>query len=175
MLSLALKNGIIMILIILILHFLIKNYLVDHRPQPQQQPQPFATSSKPAIMEAITEPIVDMHIDFSSDVSKDVEPQNKASPQTDIDSDDLLNYVKSLTEGDPPKLVDDSCEIKLDPGYTNSSIKRGNPVKDPSGVVSQYYTINEYDDENVMNGGRIFSNIEGYEHNDMFCSFENLN
>jgi len=172
MFSLALKNGIIMILIILILHFLIKNYLFDKKPQAPQLPQTFventpstSVSTQVAAMSAL--------LQSQPPLQPPIEPKKQDKSYED---DELLQYVKSLAEPQP-KPDASSCEpvvTKLDPGYSSSALKTPRVVGDPSEKQSQYYLLNEYEDESVMNGGKMFANIDGFEEYDKFSLYEKV-
>lgn len=160
-----------MILIILILHFLIKNYMLDSRPQvverSERLDEPAAVAKEITTTKTST-PEADIKIESSADTHQDSQIVTINKPQQAVDDDELLHYVQSLGK-------DRECgEVKWKDPVATTNLKKPVAV-DPSAKDTSYYMLNEYEDENVMNGGHIFENIDGWEHDASgFASFEKL-
>jgi hypothetical protein len=174
MLSVAFKNGIIMLLIILIIHFIIKNYIFTLHGQGNIVVQVERDVSKSFKTEvgAITDE------NFIEKDEKDMIVQTTPLPAKPfvLDEEELFKYVQSL---------EDSKQIMFDANTKNAStcddafetidtsIKKGKPI-DPSKTNTPYYMLSEYDDENVMNGGHLFKNIDGFEESVKYSDYEKL-
>ena len=179
MLSIAFKNGIIMLLIILIVHFLIKNYVVGKaRPPTNHIEQPIDITLIPKAYninvynpKACDEPFVE--IDESVPPMQLIAPtQAPIAPSFIPDDEELLKYVKSLDSNisfNSNTKKGTFCDIET----TDVSIKKAKPI-DPSTNSTPYFMLNSYDDENTMNGGHIFKNIDGFEETMMFSDYEKL-
>lgn len=161
MFSIAFKNGIIMILIILIVHFLLKNYLIDHRiagftQEPMPAPVPVPTPMEVKVPAPPSKVIEDDPVP-----SKNAPATAGKTVRFADDDNELLAYVKSLDE-DPTVPI--NCDTKLDPSSViKSSLKKSKPIHDPSNASGSLYYVSEYEEEDVMNGGMLFENINGFD------------
>ena len=194
MFSLGIKNAILVLLIILILHVLIKNAIVnDDNRQRKQKREAFETA-------APLDKAYEKLIDKSSD-----EPQIPACPapeQKGSEEDELLKYVygddKDTTDIgtffkglDVTKDVEKNIQAKLacpvlksddnslplsttcDPKLQNMSasladkdVKADCDLKQPL----QTMLLKEYNDENAMNGGALYGSLSAYD--DYALSFQ---
>lgn len=152
MLSTAIKNTILIILIIFIIHFIIKNHLA---------------SSKAA------------HISADSKVSLTTQKSNEGfeSP-VENSTDSIINYAKDPSLNDEEELLKyvlankntefasslPSCpEVKTDiPSIDILTTKKSKPVVD-SQAFNQMMFIGSYDDEKSMNGGEVFGGLHGFD------------
>jgi hypothetical protein len=158
MLSLAVKNAILVTLIILILHFMIKNYIVEMPvPRPLQP-----------VSEVKQDNVTNEH--FTDTQIKPIEPipQPKSAPDL-IDKKDALE--KKAKEDELYKFVFDDSEItscspplKETPYVPEpSSIKAPKEPCKSSNLNFDNMFINEYDNESSLNGGTFFGGLSGYE------------
>ena len=158
MLSIAVKNAILVILIVLILHFLLKNYLLERSGQ----------SSLNKSLES-----------FGGSVSKDpLQPAPLSAPMTqDIESVSAPLATESKSNDAASELFkcvfDDSSVLQtpespqckpqsLSSVPEPSSIK---PAKQPEKQTINFdnLVLNEYDNESELNGGNIFNSLKGFD------------
>jgi hypothetical protein len=176
MLSVGIKNSILLLLIILILHFLIKNGVMDKGVG--------ITSSVPPTLPSVTS-------------SPPPPPSStKTEPPTSVKSgehykDDLLKFVfdddkqeKQLEKFfDPqaqPPFPDDktlkpdfplACNTLSLMEEPKEELKLPKEIEKPS--IGNYLVVNEYKDESVLNGGDLMKGLSGYdEFDDHFQSYE---
>lgn len=167
MLSIALKNTILVILIILILHFFIKNLILERS---KEKFSSFNTDSTKSPTDKLC------NVDDSA-------------KKTDFNNDELMQYVKNgdveldkyfqdnvVTESDTLqcKKIDDkqlpltsTCTAdiqKLSSDDNNMKI-----ISDCSTQDKKIMILKEYADEKTMNGGQLFSdtNLTPYDDFDM--------
>jgi hypothetical protein len=165
MLGTGLKNGILFVLIILILHFLVKNALIEKKMEHLSELQPVLKSKSDEVSvqkEPKLPPVVDQC--------------GKKLPKSEEDmKNELLSYV--MEDGDKPSGLPEPNEnlnhynIACD---ARTIIKEESPfpvaknAKNPDRQAGNYLTIHEYSNESTLNGGKLFGNLEGY---DEFGSF----
>jgi hypothetical protein len=187
MLSIAFKNGIIMSLIILIVHFLIKNYLIGKfSPEPSNQYHRTTIESVPKSFNIIKTPertplpLNEIFVEMDESVApmQSIGPkQAPVVPSLIPDDEDLYKYIKSLENSSNIQFNANTkastttgfCDVET----TDNSIKKAKPI-DPSTNGTPYFMLNAYDDENIMNGGHIFKNIDGFEETMMYSDYEKL-
>lgn len=137
MLSLALKNGILIILIILIVHFLLKNYLMENKTVKYQD---IPTSSDLPVLPlsiAPTLPTLPTHQPpLPKDKDNDPEPKEKC--------DEIFNY-----------LFKDSNTIE------QTEKQDVAPVKTPQKQTNKYFMVGDGNDTKPVFEG--FSDIGGFE------------
>lgn len=167
MLSVAIKNTILLFLIVLILHFMIKKYLFDHRhpvvaPQVITAPanllppvEAFDASSTPA---AAVGPVSTTTAIANVRINGELEEQllkyvmaNSPSPGSTTHTL-AANKVAEVTSCGAPSFQDFPVE---------TTIKKGGASKEERGC-SSFMVVNEYDAENGLNGGMIFGSLTGY-------------
>lgn len=159
MLSIAIKNTILLFLIVLILHFMIKKYLFDHRhlaPPPAAAPpvvqppvEPFDASPTPASAATAA----------AANINGELEEQ-------------LLEYVMANSPQSAKKAMEaTTCGVPpFQDSPVETSFKKGK--KEERGC-SSFMIVNEYDAENGLNGGTIFGNLAGYNScDDVFFSID---
>lgn len=156
MLSIAIKNTILIVLIILIIHFIIKNQLAVSSPKTHQQPPlaPKKDEKKESFGEVV----------FSDNVSEVVDKiTNPISQTPKNDEEELLKYVlANETVNTQP-----GCpEIKTDiPSVDSLTTKRPKDVADSSQNLGDMMLIGSYEDESSLNGGSIFGGLQGFDEN----------
>jgi hypothetical protein len=178
MLSIAIKNTILMVLIILIFHFLIKNYLFERSlTQVQQQSFTETTTSKPETKQSIeTKPPSEapaVCVNKAKPVPADI-------ANTKSKEDDLLRFVFENTLEDTKSDVTEkliSAPNTVIPFQTSGDtsgispvttqvvkVDSSPPIEDPVACgKNSFSVINEYENECVMNGGQLFQGISGYD------------
>lgn len=159
----AIKNTILMILIILIFHFLIKNYLFEAsitQPRKIEVEKKQVEPSPPAPIATI--PTVEKVLETKEDpeeLRKKKEAElfefvfnETVTPVLNNDSEgralspSTVQVVKAPPE---PKLPPPQATRSQDEAFQNSA--------------AQFATIKEYENEKIMNGGSLFEGISGYE------------
>lgn len=175
-LSVALKNSVLLLLIILILHFLLKNALVDASRVVQR----FKDSK--------------LEEEFQSELTQDQEaPNPKTCNMSDIEptpvkrckdgaeqDNDLFEYVFGDTHDDkirPAKLDKDACSAV--PGNEIADVrepvvakKSARDTKSGHGDVMGNLIVGDYKDEKGLNGGEVFDGLFGFDGNT--SSFQEL-
>ena len=163
MLGTGIKNGILLVLIILILHFLIKNMLIEHQGAP-------AKTLLSKLRDEAIENLSEKH-----DVAP-VEPESNQHQQQD-----LYKYV--MDEGNmetffEPELLPEAND-KFDPSYPvacdatqimdkqNTESLHKKP-KQPTQQSNNFLVIHDYQDESPLNGGGGFDHLSGYDEYDTF-------
>ena len=176
MFSTGLKNFILIFIIILIFHFLIKKALLSRREGYVCKPHTVESSTTPA--------------------PKPVEDQTKSAPKSTNDIYDMWfgeagggQADKSLDsffkeELDMSKEAEEAAKCKIRPGSdltkpisttcdppfdmdTSSDDTKAlkancNLSQDKKGMM----LLNEYENENTMNGGKLFLNLDAYDRDD---------
>lgn len=182
MLSTGIKNSILIVLIILILHFFIKNVLLSKRedfsaPAPQCPKKTDESAVKPANerTEAVEEK--DVYAAWFGGEAKTVAPSSDAALTEDLDKfftgeidikKEIEEATKCVVPSQDPMLPQSStCDPNLDKLPAEYAIKKDvrancNIVQDKKGIM----ILNEYENENIMNGGALFMNLEAYDQSD---------
>lgn len=184
MLSTGLKNSILILLIILIFHFLIKNVLLANKETYQSPPQPSTSMNTMPEKEKggndTNVPVV-AAATAATTVSSKKETYDSwfGTDNTNTTSDDILDSffksdvdMKAEAEAAakcplPPKNGDlpmsTTCDIdivKLPADFDRKEIRANcNIVQDKKNVM----ILNEYENENGMNGGKLFMNLDAYD------------
>lgn len=165
MLSLAIKNTILVVVIILIIHFLFKNVIFDMKNTPQATKEGFKENIKDK--EDIPKPHEHILPKMSpapiKRVSFNVEPFTSEKPNPNAEKE-LFNY---LFEEPPMSGTTNSCQesIKMTSVPKESVLKRPvsvNPEEEEYDE-SERLIIGKYDSEDVMNGGTLMEGISGFE------------
>ncbi len=164
MLSIAIKNTILLFLIVLILHFMIKKYLFDHK----YLNVPTAVPPAAVVVTTANPPPVE---------SFDVSPPTLTAAPPEINGeleDQLLKYVMANSPQSAAKVMDaTTCGVPSSQDFPiETSLKKGK--KEERGC-SSFMVVNEYDAENGLNGGTIFGNLAGYNScDDMFSTIDSV-
>ena len=150
MLSIAVKNALLIILIILIFHFLIKNYLLDNTKAHFTQQE--AQESKTQV------PL--QYLDAPSCASQSPIPEALPMPTESLKVDKEAELFKFVFE-DPPA----TCSPPLESSYQPEagSIKKPKTATGETPVTHDQMFINEYDNESVLNGGSLFGGLSGFD------------
>lgn len=164
MLSVAIKNAIIVILVIFIFHFLLKTHLFEKRayshtlqkPIIAEQPKcdPVPCLAEPAV------PVTKSQEHFEEPEKKDDElfrfvfenSNNDKREGTRIASKCPVSY--SPSSGDTTGISSCNTHIIKAPEETNNDAKCD---------AKAFSIINEYENESIMNGGQLFQGICGFD------------
>ncbi len=162
MLGVGIKNALLMLLIILILHFLIKNVLVEQRSYNMK-------TEKPKVE------VKDLEDDIQIRDNIPTIEQNKADKK-----DELLKFVMD-DEGEAKtnlekffepianeEAFDDSYNIACDANLDTKKVIENSmkaPKKPNEQNANNFLIIHEYNNENVMNGGSL-GGLGGYDEYD---------
>lgn len=159
MLSIAVKNSLLVVLIILILHFMLKNYLIE------RDRQTFTNSPVKTVVhtEESATPIPSQ-IGESKSAEISFEPENPVK-----DADELYKFV---FDDDPIELASNlgkmsslgsaACDAPKQHIPDPATMKAAkNPQK--QAINNNFLVLNEYDNESALNGGNIFGNLSGYD------------
>lgn len=166
MLSLAIKNTILMVLIILIFHFLIKNYLLEQDYVPTQKKTadaPIQTAPEVKLESVTTNPAVEKAVTPVIEKLTDSKPMPIKSNLTTSADDELLKFVfgqedtATVPVESKPSFKKSTPLSQLPTGAPSSS---SNPDVDNGGA--SFTVIKQYENENIMNGGDLFKGIQGY-------------
>lgn len=187
MLSTGIKNSILIVLIILILHFFIKNVLLTKREDfgaPVSQPKCAPESSSSSANASAVKPANDRSdVESEKDVYNawfggEVQSEKQDAGSTeDLDKFftgeiDIKKEIEEATkcvvpQQDPMLPKSSTCDPNLDKIPPEYAIKKDvrancNIVQDKKGIM----ILNEYENENIMNGGALFMNLEAYDQTD---------
>lgn len=189
MLSLGIKNAILVLLIILILHVLIKNALIDA----ESRTTPKKTEPTKVIKEPFKAPVSTLDLEANK-VAPIKAPECPAPEKKEDDNAELLKYVygedadqtdistffKGLditrdvekeinTKLKCPVLKSDDNTLPLsttcDPKLQNMATTLAQDVKADCNLEQNLQTmlIKEYNNENAMNGGDLYGNLSAYD------------
>jgi hypothetical protein len=212
MISIGIKNSILVILIILIIHVFLKNIVVEqgrHNTKQENENftltsqstlQPFDTKKNNTVLKSTTK--VDRYGDVQSkeDICRDTrlkDSQLKKLVQDemleyvtkgdtdDIDNESLDKYFKDNIVSEKVKVLEnkyinndpDVCKFKADnhqlPLSTtcNTNIQKINSENDKTIIADcnlpqdkkNIMILNEYANENTMNGGLLYGELEAYD------------
>jgi hypothetical protein len=194
MLSLGLKNAILVMLIILILHVLIKNAIIDHKPvkekfQGSLVGAPVGGGSTKDYLEAnkipTPVPACPKPVEKKGNDKDDENELLKYVYGDDKETGDLSQYFKGMDITKDVKkeiaakiscsaIKNDSlplsttCDPQLQ-SLTSDDVLLLKQKKPESQNISNMM-LGEYEDENAMNGGALYGNLSAYD--DMAFSFE---
>ena len=150
MLNIGLKNAILFLLIILILHFLIKNILVDRKPETPAQQSYFEkfTEQRKKIMNFInSDEETELNKAFDQKLIKECTSESTCLPRKSDEHILPLSTtcdagIQELKPDDPMKLKAD-CQLPQD--------------------YKSFMVIKEYENEKGMNGGKLFDGLDAYD------------
>lgn len=197
MLSLGLKNAILVLLIILILHVLIKNAIIDQKPvkekfitgAPVEETKkdyleankittPAPACPKPAVAEKDEDSEKELlkYVYGEDDTKEDgnLSQYFKGMDITrdvkkDIDAKISCTSLKKKNDGLP---LSTTCDPQLQTLKTDDTLLLKQQKKPEAQNISNMM-LGEYEDENAMNGGELYGNLSAYD--DMAFSFEDYN
>lgn len=150
MLSIAIKNSLLVVLIILILHFMMKNYLIE-------KDNIFVKAQGQSLRkENYSQDIPKQEKEQKTDTSAHVTPpMNKAA-------DDLFKFV---FEDDTP-ITNQSPMCKQDKQTyipEPSTINVAKPEVKQQPLNFENLVLNEYENESPLNGGHLYGSLSGYD------------
>lgn len=195
MLSLGLKNAILVLLIILILHVLIKNAIIDHKPVKEKflSGAPVEGEKRKDYLEAnkITTPapacpkpvVTENKDDDEKELLKYVYGEDDTSKdgslsqyfkgmditkdvKNEIDAKISCSSLKKKNEGLP---LSTTCDPQLQTLKVDDTLLLKQQKKPETQNISNMM-LGEYEDESAMNGGELYGNLSAYD--DMAFSFE---
>lgn len=153
MMSVGIKNAILLLLIIMILHFLIMNVLVEKSlPSKEKTPKKITETFKEASKETFVK-----------------------ESETDKKQDDLMAYVSSNNEFEEyvdaneakfeknMPVVCDTKTIMNDDEPVIMKVPKKEKTHDDTINNNNFLVIQEYEDESSLNGGKVFDGLCGYD------------
>jgi hypothetical protein len=160
MLGTGIKNAILLFLIILILHFLIKNTLMDKKPEG------FSSLSSDKELNHKKEKKVEFNIEKTT-------PSLKPSSSMEDKKKELFDFVMmddepSTKEGfvEPNDKFHNelpvACDAKRIMNDEDPIIKKSKNAKDKT-LHGDYLVIHEYEDESSLNGGSLLGGLSGFD------------
>lgn len=163
MLSIAVKNSLMIIVFILILHLIIKRYLVEQYtqsptacPATHSEPAPvIIDSTNAAPVNAPTADLKPKNILEASEGSKSKVPEGSKSAS----EEELYNFI--FNDNKPPA---GACEAPKETPYVPepATIKGARPPSANS-IQNDQMIINEYESEMSMNGGALFGGLSAFD------------
>lgn len=153
MMSVGIKNAILLLLIIMILHFLIMNVLVEK-----------SSSSKETTPKKMTEAF-----------KKEADETVVKSDEIDKKQDDLMAYVSSSNEFEEyvdaneakfeknMPIICDTKTIMNDEEQIVTKVPKKTKIYDDKINNNNFLVIQEYEDESSLNGGKVFDGLCGYD------------
>jgi hypothetical protein len=183
-LSTALKNSVLLLLIILILHFLLKNALVDasRAVQSYKNSTPYDDEPEEELAEAFQSELT--HVEQQPNLNpktcnmSDIEPTPVKRCKDGAEQDnDLFEYVFGDTHDDkirPAKLDKDVCSALTGNEASTPVVskKSARDTKSGHGDVMGNLIVGDYKDEKGLNGGEVFDGLYGFDGNS--STFEEL-
>lgn len=188
MLSTGIKNSILILLIILIFHFLLKNMLLPYKHESFHQPQQHKCPPEPQKLNVPSAAETD---DKTSVPATVLEPEKQTKS-------DIYNSWFGEDMSDPDSNLDKFFEGELDiKAEASKAAKCPIPVKSPELPLSSTCDVNfeklpvdvvskrvkancnlpqdkkrqmvlaEYEDESTMNGGKLFMDLDAYDREDV--------
>lgn len=197
-LAVVIKNLILFVLIILIGHFLVKNYLLDkHAPSttPSKPSSSIPEKSTSQLPPSLAQPLKSgvgeglPVVDKPQDSKPLTEPQGLDKAKEELlkfvdDEEESVNMSKyfSCTTTLPPVPTDD-CKSKVQVSQfplsttcdANIQIVSKEPIKKDISHCAVSSTnvvlLNEYENEKPMNGGALYGGLSGFDSFDNHYSF----
>lgn len=188
-LALAIKNTILFILIILIVHFMVKNVLLEKPQSKPVQPVPSGSASEPVSTVVISKK-ADADIPPSKPSSDEV-PRTKQQGGLDKAKEELLKFVsdddedldkfftkctttKSTSSDNaicksrathPPFPLSTTCDpaIQKLPEATPQATLCAKKTTNTQESKKKVMILQEYDNENSMNGGDLYGGLKAYD------------
>lgn len=178
-LALAIKNTILVVLIILIVHFMVKNVLLE---KPQSKPaQPVSSVPTPAL-EPEPLPVKNADIPPSKPSSDEVRGGlDKAKEEllkfVSDDDEDLDKFFTKCTTTTPKSSDNETCKshppfplsttcdpaIQKLPSSTPQATLCAKKTTDTQESKKKVMILQEYDNENSMNGGDLYGGLKAFD------------
>lgn len=167
MLSLVIKNAILIILIILIVHFLLKGMLDERKApsviQPQTSPAPSGSLGASAPKTELTAEPMPLSMPLSSSL---LENMSNPNPNPNSTKDDLFSYIYGGKDvSAPASLEEREKDTENEKGKIHES---PSPVGDEKEApkdagTSHHMIIREYTNEKPLNGGNLFNGLSAFD------------
>ena len=171
MMNVGIKNAILLLLIILILHFLLMNIIADH-----QQTRSLPNTTSPPLAQP------------SKEIEKGKESKKETFECEKTKQDDLLAYVMQEEGGfgglqadwvdsndykfdkELPVVCDTSKLLESDQNLPQMKPKVSSKETTTRGNINNnFLVIQEYENESGLNGGKVFDGLCGFdEYGDSF-------
>ena len=186
MLSLGLKNAILVLLIILILHVLIKNAIADKKIKEPFQNTALNKADLASLEQNKVQPIKAPACPISSEEKKEIKKEDDDSELLkyvygdDKDTTDISQYFKGMDiTKDVQKEIDaklscktlkkddslplsTTCDPQLQSLQADENSKKVRFDCDLKQSISNMM-LGEYEGENAMNGGELYGNLSAYD------------
>lgn len=136
MLSIAVKNSLLIVLIIFILHFMLKNHLIERYQ--------------------------DRDTSKTTMVPKVVQPEEPKQDLPKTQEQELYKFVfeSELETSEPAQACFPPSQSNIDPG----TVKQPKQPQDACNLIGlSSFVLNEYDNESALNGGNLFGSLTGYD------------
>lgn len=180
MLSTGIKNSVLIVLIILILHFFIKNVLLAKKetfaaPPPKCttttfKPEDDASAVRPFNEKPLsTKEVYDEWFGAGSDKKESKHPVGDDLDMYFAGEVDIKKEIEAATKctipvHDTELPKSSTCDPNLDSVPDEFLVKKDvkancNIIQDKKNIM----ILNEYENENIMNGGKLFMNLEAYD------------
>lgn len=163
MMGVGIKNIILFVLIILILHFLVKNAILEKKRDGKEHLKPENDVSDTTIKTTKTEPLCNNN---SAQLPKTVEEQKKELFQYVMDEAEIEKFFEPQLLPEPNDKFENEYSIACDarnavkdPSVSDWKKK----TKDPPNQSNNYLVIHEYSDESGLNGGKLPGGLDGYD------------
>lgn len=157
MIAIGIKNAILFLLIILIMHFLIKNMLLDRvtaggKVTGEKKYFENFTDQKMKMMQYIMEEPSSIDQAFSEKIIKPCDKENDCLPE----KKDNNTIERSMSCDNILQTSDDADAMKL-----KADCKLNQDKKD-------FMVIKEYEQEKGLNGGELFDGLNAFDNYDMY-------
>lgn len=165
MLGIGIKNAILFLLIILILHFLIKNVLLDRK-----QTVPATPATKKPIENFFQQPIEskdDEHKKMLEFINEEPSFIDKAFDDKIIKDCEKQETCLPLKSDDNKLETSNMCDVSFEPKDKDNGMKLKADCKLPQ-VKKNFMVIKEYENERSVNGGKLFDNIDAFDSYDTY-------
>lgn len=181
MLSTGIKNSFLIVTIILIFHFLIKNVmltrkhenfkcLVNDDVEKTQDTDKDKDAPKPVNLEQIDKPRTEKEI-YDSWFSDDTQLEDDASLDKYFEGElDIKKEIEQATKcplpvTDPKLPLSSTCDVNFEKVPQNvmyKDIKADCNIKQDKSVM----IISEYENENNMNGGKLYMDLSAFDYDE---------
>lgn len=153
MIATGLKNALLLVLIVLILHFLLKNIIIERNKEHMKdssRPAPFASNEKTPMLEAnvvgkpSAAPVAGADI-AGGNGSAAVAPKSAAQQKKE-----LMDFVMTDTADN---FYDIACDAT--PAMKQPTSQEKKPTKPTKDQQNNFLVIHEYAEESGLNGGAV--------------------
>jgi hypothetical protein len=179
MLGTGFKNVILFILIILILHFLIKNAILERKNAGKEHLSPAptnVTSSRQNTTSIINTPSKDNVISSMKHTKTPAEHKQELFKYV-MEEDNIEKFFEPTINTilpEPNDKFENEYNIACDArNAVTETIADRKKFNDPPDQNNNFLVIHKYQDESTLNGGKLLGGLDGYdEYNTMFQSYK---